>query len=381
MTFRPYQQIGIEQGKNKRKQTGTAEKKLLMKLKKKDNWIFRQRFAKALQFVTKKRKAQPLSLETPKSIVILARECYGDCIMLTPLIGTLKKEYPNLSIFIIAFSRIIFDFFSADTNVTAVYHAKRNMKRYYTELLPQKFDLLFNPKEHPSIHFLIQTTLIRARRKIGHFSPYHEGLYDHLIELGPGTHESAKNLSLMSALGANVLHPCKPYLPVMPVSADITEFLRTIPAGSCLGINISAGHIGGRRTPQQWSELIRSFPDETFIIFSAPQDLEEKKELEQPHQNVLPSPSTRNLYEVGEIVKRLKILITPDTSLVHIASCSDTPLIALYRERFADRTQFAPLSTLQKVIVSPTDNVMAIESATVSTALRQMLNDMAMNSA
>ena len=260
------------------------------------------------------------------------------------------------------------------TNVTAVYHAKRDMKRYCTKLLPQQFDLLFNPKEHPSIHFLIQTTLIRARRKIGHFSPYHEGLYDHLIEPTPGKHESEKNLSLLGALGSNVLQPCKPYLPKMPVSADITEFLRTIPAGSCLGINISAGHSGGRRTPQQWSELIRSFPDETFMIFSAPQDIEEKKALEQPHQNVLPSPSTRNLYEVGEIVKQLKILITPDTSLVHIASCSDTPLIALYRKRLADRTQFAPLSTLQKVIVSPTADVIAIECATVSTALRQMLN-------
>ena len=96
-----------------------------MKRKNKDNWIFRQRFAKTLQFVTKKRTAQPLPLETAESIVILARECYGDCIMLTPLIGTLKKEYPDLSIFIIAFSQIIFDFFSADTNVTAVYHAKK----------------------------------------------------------------------------------------------------------------------------------------------------------------------------------------------------------------------------------------------------------------
>ena len=160
----------------------------------------------------------------------------------------------------------------------------------------------------------------------------------------------------------------------MPVSTDITKFLSTLPSCSYLGINISAGHSGGRRTPQQWSELIRSFPDKTFIILSAPQDLEEKKALEQLHQNVLPSPSTRNLYEVGEIVKQLKILITPDTSLVHIASCSDTPLIALYRKRLADRTQFAPLSTLQHVIVSPTADVIDIEAAAISSAVQNMLN-------
>ena len=259
--------------------------------------------------------------------------------------------------------------------MTAVYHAKRNMKRYYKELLSKQFDLLFNPKDHPSTHFLIQSSLIRARKKIAHFNPYHEGLYDHLIRLAPGSHESAKNLSLLGVLGSKALeHPCKPYLPPMPVSAEVTAFLQTLPPKRYLGINISAGHSGGHRTSAQWHELIRSFPDERFVIFSAPKDLEAKRELEQPNPNVLLSPSTANIYEVGEIVRQLKILITPDTSLVHIASCSDTPLIALYRKHLADRTLFSPLSTLQEVIVSPTPDVIDIESSKVSLALRKMLN-------
>ncbi|MFZ4525916.1 MAG: glycosyltransferase family 9 protein [Chlorobium sp.] len=342
---------------------------------KKDNWIFRRRFAKILQLIAKRRRTEPLLQNAPESIVILARECYGDCILLTPLIGTLKREYPELSISIIAFSQIIFNFFSADPNITAVFHAKKNMQRYYKELLPKRFDLLFNPKDHPSFHFLVQSTLIRARHKISHVSPSHEGLFDYLISLEPDTHESLKNLSLLSILGNKTFeHPCRPYVPVMPVSAETASFIETLQQNKFVGINISAGHRGGHRTLQQWSELIQAFPDTPFIIFSTPQDLEEKRQLEQPHTNVTPSPSTKNIYEVGEIVKKLKLLVTPDTSLVHIAACSDTPLIALYREYPVDRKQFGPLSTIQKVIISQTPDIIDIDPAEVSAALHEMLN-------
>ncbi|NMW19539.1 MAG: glycosyltransferase family 9 protein [Chlorobiaceae bacterium] len=344
-----------------------------MTAKKKDHTLFRKNFARTLQLIGKRGQTKPMLHGAPESIVILARECYGDCILLTPLIGSLRIEYPELSIYIIAFSRIIFNFFSADPNVTEVYHAKRNMKRYYKGILSKKFDLLFNPKDHPSTHFLIHSLLIRARHKIGHYNPNHEGLFDQLITLEPNTHESVKNLSLLSAIGSTTVGQCRPYLPPMPVCTETASFLKTLQPGTSIGINISAGHIGGHRTLEQWSQLIKSFTDETFIILSAPKELEEKRKLEQPHSNVLRSPSTQNIYEVGEIVKKLKILITPDTSLVHIAACSDTPIIALYRKYLADRTQFGPLSTIQDIIISPTPDIIDIDPHQVTAALHHML--------
>lgn len=335
---------------------------------------FRHRFAKMLQCITKKRTTKPVPDKPLESIIILAKERYGDCIMLTPLIGSLRREFPELLIYIITFNQIIFDFFSADPNITAVYHTKKNLKRYGKEILSKKFDLLFNPKDHPSTNFLIHSTLIRARYKIAHFNTFHEGLYDHLINSDPKTHESAKNLAILSVIDST-LQPgqCKPYLPSMPVSTDITTFLQTVHPGLCIGINISAGHSGGHRSIKQWAELISRFPDETFVIFSAPGDLEEKKELEGLQSSILPSPSTANLYEVGEIVKKLKLLITPDTALVHVASCFDTPLIGLYRNTQVDHNQFGPMSTMQEVIISPTPNVVDIENDAISLSLNKML--------
>jgi len=309
-----------------------------------------------------------------KSIVILARECYGDAIMLTPLIGTLRKTYPDSKIYVVAFTRIIFNFFSADANVTAVYHAKRDLSRYLFEFLPKRYDLLFNPKDHPSTSFNTQSLIIRAKFKVGHRNNGHEERYDYLLDIDSHTHESQRNLALMQALDGVAPEPCRPYVPQMPVSPETRNLIEQIPDNTFVGINISTGTPGGHRTFEQWSELIRSFPDERFIIFSAPGDLDEKRRLEEPHRNVMPSPSTKNLYEVCQIVRKLKLLVTPDTSLVHIAACSDTPLVAMYRHNPADSRAFAPLSTMQEVIVSPTPDVVDIESSAVTASLARMFD-------
>ena len=345
-----------------------------MKPKKKKKRQFRQAFARTLQHVGKRRNPQHRFQGPLREVAILARERYGDAIMLTPLIGCLRKRYPDVSITVIAFSKIIFDFFSADPNVNAVYNAKKYELRYFRNLLLKRFDLLFNTKDHPSTSFLMQTLLVRSRFKAGHINTYHEGLYDHLIDMDPNTHESLKNLAILELIDPDGPTPeIRPYLPQMPISDAIVRFVGSMEPNRIIGINISAGHQGGHRTPSQWTELISSFPEQTFVIFSSPGDIEEKREIEAPNANVVPSPSTGNIGEVSEIIKKLRLLISPDTSLVHIASCSDTPVIALFREKLADRCQFGPLSRRQMVIVSPTPDVADIDNETIADALRKML--------
>ena len=64
------------------------------------------------------------------------------------------------------------------------------------------------------------------------------------------------------------------------------------------------------------------------------------------------------------MVKNMRILVTPDTSLVHIASCYNTPIVALYRlER--DLKKFKPLSEINRVHVTPTGVIDDIAPADV----------------
>jgi heptosyltransferase III len=327
----------------------------------------------------KKRQTADCTACRPESIVLLARERYGDVILMTPLIKNLRMAYPEVSIYIVAFTRPVFEFFSADANITETFHAKRNLFRYASKLLPKKFDLLFNPKNHPSRSFYLQSRLIRAKYKIGHRNTNHDELYDCLIDCIPGTHETLRNLSLLDALGKSPAKDCRPYVPEMPLSGEAASFLDTMPSGYYTGINISAGSTGGFRTFEQWSELINNFPEEQFVIFSSGADIEQKRAIENAHANIERSPSTKNLYEVFRMFEKLKLLVTPDTSLVHVASCSDTPVLALYRHNPADSIEFSPLSTFQEVLVSPTAEVSDIGNSLVSSSLGSMLKKLNKN--
>ncbi|NTW75054.1 MAG: glycosyltransferase family 9 protein [Chlorobiaceae bacterium] len=334
---------------------------------------FRQGFARFLQKIGK-RRGDLRAFDGPlDSVVILAQEKLGDAILLTPLIGNLRRAYPRLRIHVIVFSQPVYDFFSTDRNVTAVHNAKKKPLRYAREVLFSRFDLLFNTKDHPSTHFLIQSILIPARVKAGIANPFHEGLYDLLADTGWHTHIVVKNCALLDLLGlAHTPEGCRPYIPEMAVQPELKTFLHSMPARELLGINISAGGPLRYWTEEKWQELTGRFPGIRFIVFSAPGDLETKRRLETL-PNVIPSPPTRNLYEVSLLVQKLRLLVTPDTSLVHIASCHAVPVVGLYREAAQDLSRFAPYLTEHTLVASTTTQVSDISVDNVAKAVATRL--------
>jgi ADP-heptose:LPS heptosyltransferase len=335
---------------------------------------FRKAFARLLQFAGGKKHHGTVFSGPLHSVAILAQEKLGDAILLTPLIGNLRTAFPGLSIHVIVFSRAVCDFFRCDQNITAVHQAKKNLFSYARSVLLHRFDLLFNTKDHPSTHFLIQSLIIPARFKAGIANPYHEGLFDCLIELDYHTHIVRKNCALLELLNIKPSgEACRPYIPAMPASKETADFASSILPGTVTGVNISAGGSLRYWTEQKWSELIGCFPEEQFVIFSAPQDSEQKQRLEQRLPNVIPSPPTANLFEVGMLVRQLKLLITPDTSLVHVASCFAVPVIGLYREAPQDISRFAPYMTRYELVVSQTSQVSDIAVEKVASALRLTL--------
>ena len=348
-----------------------------MKPKKKKKRPFRQAFAKILQLIVTKRRSD-LPFSGPfRSIAILAQEKLGDSILLTPLLKNLREEFPDLSIHIITFTKASFNFFSADPDITAVHLAKNHPIHYFREVLSKEFDLLFNTKDHPSTNFLLQTALIRARYKVGHDSEFHRGLYDHLIAMDFHSHIAMKNCALLTVLGFPATpEQCRPSLPTMPISDTIRKFLEKIQHETIIGINLSAGQPNRKWQENSWISLLEMFPGKRFVVLCSPEDQEEKLRIEQHCNQVIQSPPTRNLYEAGLIIAALKLLITPDTSLIHVASCSNTPVIGLYRKAMQDISRFGPLLIPYEIVISETGEVCDLNVKMVSSALLKALHEL-----
>jgi len=332
---------------------------------------FRQSFARFLHHIAKRTPGTACP-EHPRSIAILAQEKLGDCILLTPLLENLRTLYPNLELHVITFSRASEQFLKHDPNITALHSVKHGAKDYMQKVLSTKFDILFNTKDSPSTNFLIQTALIRATCKVGHYNEFHAGLFDQYTSIPYQSHMALKNCALLQLLGHNLTpEACRPKLPPMPVSKAMQHFISTMPKEHCIGLNISAGEQNRTWPEARYKELVELLPAKQFIILSAPEDFEKKQRLEQ-QPNVTPSPGTKNLYEAGLLVVELQLLITPDTSLIHVASATSTPVLGLYREAPQDITRFGPFLVPSELVISATGEVAGITPGKVAVHIERL---------
>lgn len=78
----------------------------------------------------------------------------------------------------------------------------------------------------------------------------------------------------------------------------------------------------------------------------------------------------KTIRESAAIVKGADILITPETSLVHIASAFDIPQIAIYRDK-TTKEIWAPLYDNYKMIVTNKRDINKIDTALITEGLEE----------
>jgi len=299
-------------------------------------------------------KIQPAELEekSPGSIIILAQERYGDIIVTTPLFKMLRKNFPEIELTVIGVTEIIM-FLKPDKNINHLYNIKSVDAKTKQRIFSKQYDFLYNTKDHPSFTFLYLGARIKARHKLGIYHPGHTGFFHHMIELADTAPTIEKNIALLPYLGVSTDNiQLRPYLPEGPVSKEVKQFVTKNSGRRLIGINLSASNRSKEWGPKRWEEFLSNIGEDIVII--ATQDLANlKAHLEHTFAHVIAAPLTPTIYDLGYLVKSLFLLVTPDTSLVHIASCYNTPILALYRvER--DLKKFKPLSQINEVLVTPT---------------------------
>jgi heptosyltransferase III len=309
------------------------------------------------------------------SIVILAQEKIGDAILLTPFIKILRHSLPSVKIHAVAVTSTVYDFFKNDPNVDFVYWVKASYPRYFRTMAKLKFDLLFSTKDHPSFTFLYQTRLLAARYRVGIDHPYHDGFFNHVIKLEFHQHIIEKNCSLLNYLGIPYSKKdCRPYLPEQPISAEVAGLALRLSTEKPIGINLSAGEKDREWPVDKWRQFLARVR-QPVIIFAMPGRLDDKHQLEKEFSQVIPSPDTTVLYEAGWLICQLLALVTPDTALVHVASCFNVPVLGLYRADVDHITRFYPYLVRYKTIMSPTYKIEDIPVDQVIHGLQELLDN------
>jgi ADP-heptose:LPS heptosyltransferase len=307
------------------------------------------------------------------SILIIAQEKLGDAILLTPLIGNLRRARPELQIHIVTFSSV-YEFFRNDSNVDAVYRGKKHYVSYYKSMRDRRFDLLFNTKDHASFTGLYQSRLLPARHRVGISHPFNKGYFHHTLDFDYHRHVVEKNIALLDYLNIPYEEEdCRPYLPEGPITEAIKHFSFTSD-GRIVGVNLSAGDAEREWPLDKWKAFIEKVQS-PVIVFAMPDRLEDKHKLTDTFNNVINTPQTRSIYDVGRMMQYLDYLITPDTSLVHLASCYSIPTVALYGSDPEQYERFYPYLVPHRQVRSSSDRIADISVSEVVTAMESLMDE------
>jgi heptosyltransferase-3 len=306
------------------------------------------------------------------SIAILVQERFGDSILVTPLIRNLRNAFPDLEITLIGV-RADNEILRHDPHISRFYNLYNMTFSDKKVLFRNQFDLLFNTKDHPSFKFLYLSRKIKASYRIGIDHPLHYGYFHHLIHLDDELAMAEKNCAILDLLGIKSWkEEIHPYFPAGPVSEEIKKFAdQSLMGKVIIGVNLSASSLEKSWKPEKYIKILQEI-DTPVIIFSMLDRVGLKRTLEEQFQQVIPSPPTISLFEVAHLVQYCKILISPDTSLIHIASCYNIPVVVMYRTE-RDSQRFPPYSSNKQILISPSGFVDGITPQRVIEAYQAIL--------
>ena len=129
-----------------------------------------------------------------------------------------------------------------------------------------------------------------------------------------------------------------------------------------VGVNLSVGQPTRKWPTEKYRELLdrisRARKERVrLILFTAPDERQLAEELlENAPDSVTQLPPGLTLVEASAIIARLDLMISPDTSIIHIARAFDLPVVGLYTRAMINFRQWHPFEFVHGTVVSNDDN-------------------------
>ncbi len=277
-------------------------------------------------------------------------------ILTTPLFNALRWIFPGAHISVIAAetSMIIPRHHPSVNDVIPVTHGLMRLPRLISELRGKRFDLYIDPKDHRSTTSRVIADLIDARFTMGH--PSNAGWQPFRAELPPAEdprHYIDRMLAPIRYF-ADDYHPSR--RPTLGIPDDmmrrIDQQLRPGDNG-IVSVNISAGDKSRYWGLENWERIVQELSRRYSVaVLSTPHDRYHADEICAMRREAQPI-RTDNILEAAAVVSRSRLVVSADTSIVHLASVSNTPIVGLYPPVQENARTFAPLSAKQRVIMPP----------------------------
>lgn len=283
--------------------------------------------------------------------------CIGDMILTTPMFRAIKEKFPESELLVLCGGRN-YPVIKGNPRIDRILiNDKSPLKLMKTvaELRKANLDYLIDHRDHFSSESKYVAQITKAITKIG-FNRDGKGPFD--VEIPSDVenyelHYVERCFNSLEPLGierpANIP---KPELFEDTHSAVYVEnFVATEIDTKFILINISASKPDKIWPSEKWIEFINKidFSKIDAALTFAPSELASAEEIAK-NCSKLRIFRSRSINDVISLAKRSEIIVTPDTSVVHIAAAFDKPLIGIFAAVEKMYRKFYPLSS-EKIVI------------------------------
>jgi len=332
---------------------------------------FKALFFRLLKSTLQKRSGdnKPLEATKIKTVIFFRPERIGDMVVTLPIVDGLKTFFPQIKVSVLASPKNL-DLIKDDPRFDEIFLYTKDPRRDITELFRirhRKFDCVIDTICDDSVTALFLSHFCAAGKPIiGVGKEKYKEYYNFSYANRTG-HIIDNSLKLLEAFGISseeLSGFAAPYLSTT-VQNNAEVFVNSFSKNGSrpvrVGYNLSSGaptRVWPRdKCVKLISNILASFPESQVVLIAVPGDRAQALSISnQFAKDVQVVPDNLGISEVSAIIKYLDVLVTPDTSLVHIARANRVPVVGLYSKNSKNFGLWHPYAMIENAVTSQSDD-------------------------
>lgn len=285
----------------------------------------------------------------------------GDLVLITPIFQALKQDNPEHEIHLLAGRnnyQAVLNHPSID-HVHVYWKKPLNTLQLLHALRKAKFDIWIDPKDHKSSESRFFARIGNAPVSVGYngYDDKRKRIFTHAVTPGEDqlcVHATERVLSALRPLGIKATET-QPLLRVDgQAERALQDFLTDHAIDSYYFVNISATCEARQWPAENWIVLLKEIEAQArrFVLCSMPKDVPMAEQIIR-NTNSAFLYQTKSIRDAMSAVKHAKVILTVDTSIVHIASAFNIPILSLHANLYREYTKYYPLSDHRRCVMAP----------------------------
>ncbi|MBB5607303.1 MULTISPECIES: glycosyltransferase family 9 protein [unclassified Janthinobacterium] len=337
-----------------------------------------------------KRYKQPLDLASVRKVLILRNDKIGDMIVSTPLLRELKRRYPHWQIDVAASSanRAIIDA-CPHVNDIIIWDKQpllRDLRTSIADLRQRRYDVIFNPYNRFSIPLLLRIKWLGARYLTGFAIPKYGsstarlGMFDHTVPCDRSRHILDSYFATFAEFKLGQVDQRYELFGVdahaARIDAACDTLLEKYTGLFCLnfqGSNLQRT-VSVADAQRCCAAMAKRYPQHALLVIAAPGTEARAQEIVSGagHANVMLAPPTGHILELAALIRRCELVVSPDTSVIHLASVYDKKIVGYYI-RTDNYRWFYPASSHYRVLLAPGLTLESVSADETLAAVEQLM--------